>query len=323
MRLSVVATLFRSAPYVREFLRRAGEAARRFAGDDYEIVLVNDGSPDDSLTLALELQRDDRHLRVVDLSRNFGHHQAMWTGLKHARGDWVYLLDSDLEENPEWLDLLAAKQRETAVDVVFGVQQARAGGWRSRFAASMFYRVFNALSTVPIPENLMTIRLMSRRYLDALLQHTEANFIIAGLWARTGFAQVSIALPKGRKPTTTYGPIRQLKLLVNSVTAFSEAPLFMVFYLGAGLLASSTLMAAVLIVRWLFFGRMLDGWPSLMVSIWFFGGLCVFCQGILGIYLARVFQEAKRRPVAIVRQVHESDVHELEGAANGPLRIAQ
>ena len=104
----------------------------------------------------------------------------------------------------------------------------------------------------------------------------------------------------------------------GSVTAFSEAPLFMVFYLGVGLLASSSLVAAVLVVRWLFFGKMLDGWPSLMVSIWFLGGLCIFCQGILGIYLARVFQEAKRRPVAIVRHVHES-----EGAANAPLRLAQ
>ncbi len=318
MRLSVVATMFRSAPYLREFHQRVSEAARRFAGDDYEIVLVNDGSPDDALAVALHLQADDPHVRVVDLSRNFGHHQAMWTGLKHARGEWIYLLDCDLEESPEWLETLEQTQRETAADVVFGVQESRGGSAFNRLAAKTFYRLFNALSTVPIPENLMTIRLMSRRYVDALLQHTEATFVIAGLWARTGFLQVPVPFPKGHKPTTTYGVVRRLKLLVNCVTAFSEAPLFMVFYLGVGLLASSSLVAVVLIARWLFFGKMLDGWPSLMVSIWFLGGLCIFCQGILGIYLARVFQEAKRRPVAIVRHVHES-----EGAANAPLRLAQ
>ncbi|TXT38241.1 MAG: putative glycosyltransferase [Planctomycetota bacterium] len=272
MRLSVVATLFRAA-------------ARGFAGDDYEIVLVNDGSPDDSLTIALQLQAGDRHVRVVDLSRNFGHHQAMWIGLQHARGESVFLLDSDLEEAPEWLEALEAKQRETKADVVFGAQDTRGGSWLNRFAGAAFYRLFNVLTTTPIPENLMTIRL---------------------------------TFSKGCKPTTSYSLTSRIKLLVNCVTAFSEVPLFLVFYLGLALLASSSLVAGVLVVRWLFFGKMLDGWPSLMVSIWFLGGLCIFCQGILGIYLARVFQETKRRPVAIVRQVYES-----EGAEIVPLRIAQ
>ncbi len=318
MRLSVVATLFRSAPYLRDFYRRASAAARGFAGDDYEIVLVNDGSPDDSLTIALQLQAGDRHVRVVDLSRNFGHHQAMWIGLQHARGESVFLLDSDLEEAPEWLEALEAKQRETKADVVFGAQDTRGGSWLNRFAGAAFYRLFNVLTTTPIPENLMTIRLMSRRYVDALLQHQESTFVIAGLWARTGFSQVPVTFSKGCKPTTSYSLTSRIKLLVNCVTAFSEVPLFLVFYLGLALLASSSLVAGVLVVRWLFFGKMLDGWPSLMVSIWFLGGLCIFCQGILGIYLARVFQETKRRPVAIVRQVYES-----EGAEIVPLRIAQ
>ena len=318
MRLSVVATLFRSATFLREFHRRASAAARRFAGNDYELVLVNDGSPDESLVIALQLQASDRHVRVVDLSRNFGHHQAMWIGLQQARGESVFLLDSDLEEAPEWLELLEAKQRETEADVVFGVQESRGGSWLNRFVGAAFYRLFNVLSTTPIVENLMTIRLMSRRYVDALLQHQESTFVISGLWALTGFLQVPMPFSKGCKPTTSYSFVSRIKLLVNSVTAFSEAPLFMVFYLGLALLASSSVVAGVLVVRWLFFDKMLDGWPSLMVSIWFLGGLCIFCQGILGIYLARVFQEAKRRPVAIVRQVYES-----EGAAIVPLRIAQ
>jgi putative glycosyltransferase len=321
MRLSVVSTLFRSAAHLREFHRRASDAAARFADDDYEIVLVNDGSPDESLAIALHLQVADRHVRVVDLSRNFGHHQAMWIGLKHARGEWVFLIDCDLEESPEWLETLDAKMRETSADVAFGVQEARGGSWLSRIAGSAFYRLFNALSNVPIPANLMTVRLMTRRYVDALLLHTEATFVISGLWARTGFLQVPVPFPKGRKRTTTYGVVRRLKLLVNSVTAFSEAPLFMIFYLGTALFASSLLAVAALAVRAVFFGKLMDGWPSLIVSIWFFGGLGVFCQGILGIYLARVFQEAKRRPVAIVRQVHEAQ--EIPGAADAPLRIAR
>jgi putative glycosyltransferase len=321
MRLSVVSTLFRSAAHLREFHRRVSDAAARYAGDDYEVVLVNDGSPDESLAIALHLQAADRHVRVVDLSRNFGHHQAMWSGMKHARGEWVFLIDCDLEESPEWLEVLAAKVQETSADVAFGVQETRSGSLFGRLAGRAYYRLFNVLSSVPIPENLMTIRLMSRRYVDALMQHTEATFVISGLWARTGFLQVPVPFPKGHKRTTTYGFLRRLKLLVHSVTAFSEAPLFMIFYLGTALFASSLLAVVALAVRAVFFGKFLDGWPSLIVSIWFFGGLGVFCQGILGIYLGRVFQEAKRRPVAIVRQVHETQ--DQKGAADAPLRIAR
>ncbi len=308
MRLSVVATLYCSAPYLREFHQRVSDTARGFAGDSHEIILVNDGSPDESLSIALELQAADSCLRIVDLSRNFGHHQAMWTGLQHARGELIFLLDSDLEESPEWLARLDARRIKTGADVVFGVQESRGGSWFNRVAGLAFYRLFNLLSTVAIPENLMTIRLMSRRYVDALLQHSETAFVIAALWARTGFLQVPLPLPKGYRSTTSYGLLsRRVKMLVNCVTAFSEAPLFAVFYLGLVLLATSSLVAVILILRSLFFGKMLAGWPSLMVSIWFLGGLCLFCQGVLGIYLARVFQESKHRPLTLIRNIYVAE----------------
>lgn len=298
--------MFCSAPYLREFHRRVSDAARSFAGSDYELVFVNDGSPDDALEIALALQDQDPHLRIVDLSRNFGHHQAIWTGLRHARGEFIYLLDCDLEEAPEWLANLDARRMETGADVVFGVQKTRAGSWRRRLAAAAYYRLLNLLSPVQIPEDLMTVRLMSRRYVNALLQHTEATFVISGLWARTGFQQVAMPLEKGHKGKTTYGLMRCVKLLVHSVTSFSELPLFFVFYLGMALLASASAVAAYLVAGALFFGRMLSGWPSLMVSIWFLGGLSLFGQGVLGIYLARVYQESKRRPITLVRQVYEA-----------------
>jgi putative glycosyltransferase len=305
MRLSVVATMFRSAPYLREFHRRVTAAARRHAGDDYELILVNDGSPDESLALALRLREQDPHLCIIDLSRNFGHHQAMWTGLQHARGDWVLLLDSDLEEAPEWLAELEATRQQTGADVVFGVQRARRGNWLHRFFGALSYKVCNLLSDVVLPENLMTIRLMSRRYLNALLQHVEVTFTIAGLWVRTGFQQVPVPLDKGHKPTSTYGLVRRFRYLVNSITTFSDKPLIGVLYLGATMLLLSLGVAATLIVRELFGTRMQSGWPSLMVTIWFLAGLIIFSQGILGLYLARVFREVKRRPIALIREKYD------------------
>lgn len=300
MKLSIVATLYRSAPYLREFHRRAAAAASAVSAD-VEFVFVNDGSPDDALDVALALRREAGNVRVVDLSRNFGHHPAMMTGLAHATGDRVFLIDCDLEEPPELLPAFAAELDRAGADVVYGVQDARRAGWRDRLAAKAFYRLFNLLSTDPIPENVMTVRLMTRRYVDALLGHTEAEFAIAGLWARTGFRQVAVPVAKRRKPTTSYHLARKVGVFVTALTAFSSRPLHLVFYLGLALFAGAALAALALAVGSLLSGEQPAGWPSLIVSVWLLGGLGVFCQGLLGIYLAKVYVEVKRRPVTIVR----------------------
>jgi putative glycosyltransferase len=322
MRLSVVTTLYHSAPYLREFCARASAAARQFT-EDYELVLVNDGSPDDALAVALDLQRGDGHLRVIDLSRNFGHHPAILTGLAHARGEWVFLLDCDLEEDPEWLERFEQVRMQTGADVVFGVQQTRGGGLLDRWLARLYYKVFNLLSSEAIPENVLTVRLMSRRYIHALLRHREVEFVLSGLWQRTGFHQVAVPVAKKVKGTTTYSPARKLAVLVNSVTSFSARPLYWIFYLGCVLFVLSTCYAVYLVVRRLFFGVMLEGWPSLMVSIWMLGGLVLLGQGVLGIYLSKVFMEAKRRPRTIVRAVYEPPRGDPVPPANGvPERAA-
>jgi putative glycosyltransferase len=305
MRLSIVATLYCSAPFVREFHRRASEAAQRLT-DDYEIILVNDGSPDESLTLAVALQATDPHLRVVDLSRNFGHHQAMWVGLAHSQGEIVFLIDSDLEESPEWFDAFERVRLETKADVVFGVQAARAGGWIRRWSGWAFYKLYNAISDVQIPENLLTVRLMSRRYVNALLEHKEVTFTISGLWARTGFHQVAVPCNKRVRGATTYNIFRRINAFVNNITSFSSKPLTFIFYLGMLIVLGSGLFAGLLIVERLFNAQLFPGWTSLMVSIWLIGGLIIFCLGIQGIYLSKIYLEAKHRPMAIVRHVYES-----------------
>jgi putative glycosyltransferase len=304
MRLSIVTTLYRSAPYLREFHRRAAATAAALT-DDVEFVFVNDGSPDDVLDIALELRERFGNVRVVDLSRNFGHHPAMMAGLGHATGDLVFLIDCDLEEPPELLSAFADRMSETGADVVYGVQEGRNGGAVNRLVGWAYYKLYNAVSADPIPRNLLTVRLMTRRYVAALLRHREAEFVISALWSRTGFRQVPAPVRKGRKPTTSYSFRRKFVLLVNSVTACSAVPLHYVFYLGLFVLGGSTLAAGWLVVQRLFFGRMLDGWPSLMVSLWLIGGLVIFCQGVIGIYLAKVYQEAKRRPSTLIREVYE------------------
>ena len=189
MKLSIVATLYQSAPYISEFYQRASAAAQQLVGEDYEIVLVNDGSPDNSLDLAVQFTETDSHVVVVDLSRNFGHHKAMMTGLTTARGQRVFLIDSDLEEEPEWLLSFTRQMDVEASDVVYGIQSNRKGGFFEQITGRLFYRSFRLLTGIAQQNNIVTARLMSRRYVDALLLHKEREVNIGGLWIVTGFKQ--------------------------------------------------------------------------------------------------------------------------------------
>ncbi|HVC98369.1 MAG TPA: glycosyltransferase family 2 protein [Pirellulales bacterium] len=303
MLLSIVTTLYRSAPHLNEFHRRMTAAAARF-GDDYELIYVNDGSPDESLSLAVSLCEADSRVKVIDLSRNFGHHKAILTGLAAARGDSVFLIDCDLEEDPDLLSQFEAAACESEADVVYGVQLVRKGGWFERFSGALFYRLFNLLSTHKIPQNLLTVRWMSRRYVRSLLLHREREFVLSGLLAATGFRQVPLPVVKTSRGATTYTLARKVSSFVDAITSFSSRPLVFIFYLGVAIVSVATVAAARLIVRRLVYGELLEGWASLIVSIWLLGGLTIFCLGLIGIYLSKVYLEAKQRPITIVRRVY-------------------
>lgn len=304
MKLSIVATLYQSAEYVDEFCQRARAAALALVGEDYELVLVNDGSPDHSLDLAVRQSERDPHIVVVDLSRNFGHHKAMMTGLSHSRGDRVWLIDSDLEEQPEWLASFSQQMAQDKCDVVYGVQERRKGGLFERWSGQWFYRFFRALTGLALPENVVTARLMTRRYVDSLVSHGEREVFMAGLWFITGFEQRPFVVNKGHMSETTYTLRRKLALLVNSVTSFSNAPLVAIFYVGLGIFLTACAYTFWLVVSWTFFAKPLSGWTSVMASIWLLGGLVISFIGVVGIYLSKIFSETKQRPYTIVRQVY-------------------
>lgn len=304
MKLSVVTTLYQSAAYIAEFHQRASAAARQLVGNEYEIILVNDGSPDNSLDIAVRLTESDGDVVVVDLSRNFGHHKAMMTGLAHAKGQRILLIDSDLEEEPEWLTGFAEQMESEKCDVVFGVQTQRKGGFIERWSGQWFYRFFKALTGLALPENIVTARLMSRRYVDALLGHEEREIFMAGLWHITGFTQSPQTIKKHSTSQTTYTLRRKMSLLVNSVTSFSNAPLVGIFYIGISISLIAIIYIAFLAINWMFLAKPLSGWTSVMASIWLLGGMVISFIGVVGIYLSKIFSETKRRPYTIVRQVY-------------------
>lgn len=298
----MVTTLYNSGPYVREFVERMHSELQKVT-DDQELILVDDGSPDDALQTAVALIDTEPGLKVLELSRNFGHHKAMMTGLEHATGDVIFLIDVDLEEPPELLGpFLDALQREK-VDVVYGFQRARKGGLMERVGGQLAWRLLDLLLPVKIPHNHSTVRLMTRDYVKALIQHKEQKTAIGGLWVLTGFRQKGMAFDKGRRRGTSYRLSHRLLVLLDSVTSFSELPLFLIFFIGCAVVFGSAVVGVYLIIRRLN-GYMAEGWVSTIVSISFFGGLTVFSIGIVGLYVSRIFIETKGRPYTLIRRIH-------------------
>jgi putative glycosyltransferase len=312
MDLSIVTTLYHSAPHLEEFFARSCAVAEKITGS-FEIIFVNDGSPDNSLQIALSLYEKDHRLKIVELSRNFGHHKAMMAGLAHAKGALIFLMDCDLEEEPELLERLLTELKDSGADVAYGVQQKRKGQLFERASGAIFFKVFNLLSTHPLVPNLITARLMSKRYVSALLEHREREVLIAGLWALTGFKQVPVFVKKHHRSSSTYNLRQKISHLVNAITSFSSKPLVFIFYLGCVILAVACIAALDLIIRRIFFGAMLKGWASLIVSVWLLGGLTIFCLGVIGIYLAKIFVEVKQRPYTIVREIYEHNSLSAKG----------
>jgi putative glycosyltransferase len=270
------------------------------------MVYVDDGSPDRAAEVARELARSDPRVVVVELSRNFGHHQAAVAGLQAARGERVFIIDVDLEEQPEWLDPFWRELEATGADVVFGVNRLRrARGWR-RYPGGAFWRLFNALSDTQVPVNPCTVRLMVRRYVDALLTLRDRNLFLAGSYAWLGFKQVAQAVEKSVRPTrSSYTVRRLLDLFLDAITSFTSYPLRLIFAVGV-FIAAAALAAGTLLVAWKLVepGAISLGWPSIMVSVWFLGGVIIAFLGVIGLYLSKIFNETKGRPLYVVRAVH-------------------
>jgi putative glycosyltransferase len=304
MKLSIVTTMYYSASYLEEFYARVRAAACKIT-EDFEIIFVNDGSPDNSLEVAISIFNRDERVKIIDLSRNFGHHKAIMTGLAHADGDRIFLLDSDLEEEPELLEQFNKEMDSTQADVVYGVQVRRKGDGLERLSGYFFYPIFNFLSNYPVPTNLLTVRLMSERYVKSLVEYKENEIFLAGLWAITGYKQIPLMVNKAHKGRTTYNVGRKVSILINSITSFSNKPLVIIFYFGSLISVISFFEIMNLLVRRLFFGIQLEGWTSLIVSIWLLGGLTIMSLGVIGVYISKIFMETKRRPYTTIRQIFE------------------
>ncbi|MED7787568.1 glycosyltransferase family 2 protein [Francisella sp. 19X1-34] len=301
MKLSIVTTLYNSSKYVYEFYNRVSEQAKKITSD-YEIIFVDDGSPDDSLQKAIKIHKSDERVKIVELSRNYGHHKAIMTGLSFAEGDYTFLIDSDLEEEPELLgEFWHEIQEDSNLDVVYGVQESRKGGWFERWSGKFYYTIRGYLSTVYVPHNIITARLFNRDALDAVLAYGERELCMGSIFHDIGFNQKKMIVSKKNTSPSNYSLFRKVSLMFNSIVSFSSKPLVFILALGFMITCLSALYIIYILMSFIFFDIKLRGWVSVMVSIWFFGGLLSTFIGILGLYISKIFTEVKNRPYTLIR----------------------
>ena len=306
MKLSIVTTLYGSAAYINEFYERSLLVARELVGEDFEIIFVNDGSPDNSLEIGLSLMEQDEKIKIIDLSRNFGHHKAMMLGLEHAQGKKIFLIDIDLEEQPEWLVSFNSLMLSEDADVVYGVQASRKGNFFERMSGYFFYRLFRFFTKLDQANNLTTARLMSSRYVQALISHREREINIGGLWVITGFKQCHHEVTKLSTSPSVYTNRHKLDHLMNSITSFSSLPLRFSFYAGVAISFSAFLFIGYQFYLYIF-KTPPEGYVSVIASIWLFSGLIILLNSIQGIYISKIFMEVKQRPQTIIRKIYQTN----------------
>lgn len=305
--LSIVTTVYKSESYLPEFLRLAEEALLILGCQSYEMVFVLDGITDGSKSLLLNKQKSTPQVKIVELSRNFGHHPAMSAGLSFATGDLIFLIDCDLEVSPLVLLEFAALLQEADADVVYGVQEVRKGAFVERTMGGLFWKIFNYLSDTKVPPNTVTERLMTRSYVDALLSMGDKNVFLAGMMHWIGYKQMPHIVQKGqREGESTYTFSKRANLLVEAITSFSEKPLRLLFYLGVAVLVITSVVATVFIARKLLYPEtVLMGFTSVVVVLLFGVGMILSALGLVGIYLSKVFNQVKGRPLYAVRKVYQ------------------
>lgn len=275
-------------------------------GESYELVFVDDGSTDQSGDLLLKLSREDKNVKVLELSRNFGHQVAIMAGLDYAEGDAVITMDADLQHPPELIPELIKKWRE-GYEVVYTCRSSTADtGLVKSFTSRLFYRIANALSEVPIPPGAADFRLLDRTVVQVFRKLGERALFVRGLVSWVGFRQAMIPYQAGGRHggKTKYSMPRMLGLAADGIVSFSTVPLYISALIGVVISSLSFIYVVYALYIRLFTDRGGAGWASILTSILLIGGIQLITLGVLGIYLGKIYNEVKGRPRYLIRRLH-------------------
>jgi len=313
--LSVIIPCFNEEESIRQSYKVLTDTLRRLDGR-YELIFVNDGSRDQTLGILRSIVSADGAVRIVDLSRNFGHQIAVSAGLDSCEGDAVVIIDADLQDPPAVIEEMVAKWLE-GYDVIYGQRRHRQGESKFKLAsARSFYRLLNKLSDTPIPVDTGDFRLIDRRVVEAIRQMPEKDRFLRGMMSWVGFRQY--ALPYDRDPRfageSKYPLTKMLRLAFDGILSFSIAPLRAAIWVGMTTAALSVVGIIYAIFMRLMTDTWVSGWTLIFVGMMFLGGVQLLTAGIIGEYVGRIYREVKSRPLYFVR---ERLGFEGEGTNNG------
>jgi putative glycosyltransferase len=308
MKISVVTTLYKSKIFLDQFITEIQIALNQIQCLEYELIFVNDGSPDNSLKTLIEKKKEIPQIKLIDLSRNFGHHYAIQAGLGCASGNYVFLIDNDLETSPGVLvDFYNEMINDYSLDVVYGYQVVRKGNFLEKLTGSVFWILINKLSETKIPHNILTERLMTKQYVESLLLLQDANVFLGGMMYWVGFNQKGLPIKKEqRKGTSTYSFKSRAVLMLQAITSFSGKPLVWLFYFGVMISFFSFLFIIYLSIQKVIYQDEIQlGWTSIVaINVLILGVISTFL-GIIGIYIYKIFRQVQDRPNVIIKKKYE------------------
>lgn len=271
--------------------------------EDFELIFVDDGSSDGSVPWVKSKAKEDPRVKLIRLSRDFGHQMGITAGLDHASGDAAVIIDSDLQDPPEVIAELLAKWRE-GYEIVYAVRRSRAGEtWLKKASAAAFYRLFHHLAGVKVPMNAGEFRLIDRKVVDALRGIRELHRFLRGLTCWTGFSQCPVLYDRAARHSgrTKYPMWQLIRLSWDALTSFSGAPLRWMMGIGLLISAAGMLFALRVVLGKMFgWGENVPGWTSIMAFMLFLGGIQLVSLGLLGQYVSRIYEESKKRPLYVV-----------------------
>lgn len=303
MYLSIVSPVYRAENLVGELVARINRSMEPVTGE-YEVILVEDGSPDGSWAAIERICAEHPRVKGIKLSRNFGQHYAITAGLAAATGSWVVVMDCDLQDQPEEIPRLLAKALE-GNDLVLASRSVRMDGWRKRISSKLFYSLFSYLTDSTQDPSVANFGIYHQRVIHAILSMGDQIRFFPTMSQWVGFKRTKLDVEHAARPEggSSYTWSKMMDLAFNNIIAFSDKPLRLTIRLGLCISVAAFIMAGYFLIKYLRGEIIVLGYASLILSIWFFSGLAIFILGVMGLYLGKVFEKVKSRPVYIVDKV--------------------
>jgi len=305
MLITIIAPFYNEELVVAEFYRRMTEVVRSLKKINFELIVINDGSTDNTLSVLKDISHKDNRVKIINFSKNFGHQAAILAGIRNASGDAAVIIDGDLQDPPELIPKMLEKW-EKGSDVVYAKRLKRKGEtFFKTFTAFMYYRLINFLSDTKIPKDVGDFRLIDRKVVNALHEINESNLFIRGIISWVGFKQSSVEYERDKRfaGKTKYPFFKMMNFAIDGITSFSIKPLRFSLKIGLFSIAIGIgLIIFAVVNKYVHPEIVIRGWPSLLITIIFFGGVQLFTIGLLGEYIGKIYKETKKRPVYVIKE---------------------